>query len=123
PAPHEIPLDSIAHRLGDDEPEAGGVARIAVDPVDERAGARGAPSPAHDRAEVRGLDHSVRPGQHVSRLRGELGAPLATAGGQDGTAGARAHTETEAVLLGTTPVVRLEGSLAHGDISWPRCVR
>src|SRR5690606_28363412 len=88
---------------------------------DEHAASAGAAPTAHSRTEVRGLDHSVRPGQHVARLRGELGAPLATAGREDGAAGAGAHTEAEAVLLGTTPVVRLEGSLAHGDISWPRC--
>src|SRR5690606_10348467 len=61
PAPNEIPLDGIAHRLRDDEPESGGVGRIALDPIDERAGRRGASSPTHDRTEVRGLDHSVRP--------------------------------------------------------------
>lgn len=43
----------------------------------------------------------------------ELGAALAAASGQDRAACARAHTQPEAVGLGTTPVVRLEGPLAH----------
>lgn len=44
---------------------------------------------------------------------GEVRAALAPAGGEDGTAGARTHTQPEAVGLGATAVVRLEGALAH----------
>ena len=44
----------------------------------------------------------------------QLVAALATAAGQDGAAGAGAHAQSEAVGLGTTAVVRLEGALAHG---------
>jgi len=44
---------------------------------------------------------------------GELGAALAAAGSEDRAASAGAHAKTEAVGLGTTPVVRLEGPLAH----------
>src|SRR3954468_10340287 len=50
-------------------------------------------------------------------LRRQLGASLTTAGAQDGAAGAGAHPQTETVDLGAPAVVRLEGSLAHGDIS------
>jgi len=50
-------------------------------------------------------------------LRGQFGATLATTCTKDGTAGAGAHTEPESVHLGTTTVVRLEGSLAHSGIS------
>src|SRR5690554_2471004 len=44
---------------------------------------------------------------------GKLGASLATTIGQDGTPGARAHTETESVLLGTATVIRLVSALTH----------
>jgi len=50
-------------------------------------------------------------------LGGEFGATLATAGGQDGAAGARAHAKAESVHFGASAIVRLEGSLAHSDIS------
>lgn len=40
-------------------------------------------------------------------------ATLGTAVRQDGAAGAGAHTKTEAVLLGTTAVIRLKSPLAH----------
>ena len=49
-------------------------------------------------------------------LRGEFGAALATAGAEDGTAGAGAHAQTETVHLGATTVVRLERSLAHSQL-------
>ena len=47
-------------------------------------------------------------------LGGELVAALAAARGEDGAAGPRGHAQPEAVGLGTTAVVRLEGALAHG---------
>ncbi len=47
----------------------------------------------------------------------QLYATLATAGGQNGAASAGAHTKAEAVLLGTTAVVRLKSPLAHGSYS------
>jgi hypothetical protein len=43
----------------------------------------------------------------------ELGAALAPTRGEDRPAGARAHAQPEAVGLRATPVVRLEGPLAH----------
>jgi len=58
-------------------------------------------------------------GQHAAALKAsgrELGAALAAAAGEDGTAGARAHAQAEAVRLGATAVVRLEGALAHEDL-------
>lgn len=48
-----------------------------------------------------------------TRSGGQAGATLATAGRQDCATGTRTHTETEAVGLRTTTVVRLEGALAH----------
>jgi hypothetical protein len=47
---------------------------------------------------------------------GQLGATLAAAITEDRTAGAGAHAEAEAVLLGATTVVRLESTLAHGAV-------
>src|SRR5690348_14878250 len=44
-------------------------------------------------------------------------AALATAGSQDGAAGAGPHAQAEAVRLGATTVVRLERTLAH-EISY-----
>ena len=48
-------------------------------------------------------------------LSRKLGASLAAARRQDGAAGAGAHAKAEAVLLGTTAVIRLKGPLAHCD--------
>lgn len=45
----------------------------------------------------------------------KLDAALAAARRQNGAAGAGAHAKTEAVLLGTTAVIRLKGPLAHCD--------
>src|SRR5690606_11942697 len=66
---------------------------------------------AHRPLEVDGTAQTVRRGQHGSGR--ELGATLATAGREDRATGAGAHAQPEAVGLGTTPVVRLEGPLAH----------
>src|SRR3954447_23804525 len=44
---------------------------------------------------------------------GELLATLAPTAGDDRPAGAGAHPQPEAVRLGPTAVVRLEGALAH----------
>lgn len=48
-----------------------------------------------------------------ARLGRQFAAALATTSGEDRTAGAGAHAQTEAVHLGAAAVVRLEGSLAH----------
>lgn len=55
--------------------------------------------------------HAILAGKQNSGS--ELGAALATTRGQDRAAGAGAHTETEAVLLGATAVIRLESTLGH----------
>lgn len=47
----------------------------------------------------------------------QLYATLGAAGCQNGAASAGAHTKAEAVLLGTTAVVRLKSPLAHGSYS------
>lgn len=73
----------------------------------------------HCRGEVRPFTQSMTCRQHAEASGGsgrELGAALATAGGEDGTAGTRAHAQAEAVRLGAATVVRLEGALAHVDL-------
>jgi hypothetical protein len=73
-------------------------------------------------AEVTCRYHPIGPLEHdgnadFPRLRGELGATLAAARREDRTPSAGAHAETKTVNLGTTPIVRLESSLAHSCIS------
>ena len=46
-------------------------------------------------------------------LGAELGATLATAGGQNCSTSTGAHAGTEAVVLSATAVVRLESALGH----------
>jgi hypothetical protein len=54
------------------------------------------------------------PGAH-GRLRRTARSGPCPARGEDRPTGARAHPQAEAVRLGTTAVVRLEGALAHGS--------
>lgn len=62
----------------------------------------------------------MAPSEHSELGRDGLTALSATRG-QDAAAGTGAHTRAEAVLLGTTAVVWLEGALRHVKISgsWP----
>lgn len=55
--------------------------------------------------------------RQVSYLRRQLGTALATTGRQDGAAGTGTHTKAEAVLLGSTAVIRLKSPLAHVSYS------
>src|SRR5690242_17534996 len=72
-------------------------------------------SPTDDGFVIRSAGESVRSRQHWSGTGREGGATLGTASREDGTAGAGAHAKAEAVLLGTTTVVGLEGALAHWE--------
>ena len=65
----------------------------------------------NDRAEVRWFNKPVAAREHSAWLDAEFGATLATAGGEDGAAGAGTHTKTETVNLRTAAVVRLESTL------------
>jgi hypothetical protein len=47
----------------------------------------------------------------------QFGTALATTGCQDGAAGTGTHTKAEAVLLGSTAVIRLKSPLAHVSYS------
>ena len=51
----------------------------------------------------------------------QFGTALATACGKNGTAGTGTHAKAEAVLLGTTAVIRLKSPLAHGGYSKTIC--
>ena len=55
--------------------------------------------------------------RRVSYLGRQFGAALATTGCQDGAAGTGTHTKAEAVLLGSTAVIRLKSPLAHVSYS------
>lgn len=55
--------------------------------------------------------------RQVSYLCRQLGTALATTGCQDGAAGTGTHTKAEAVLLGSTAVIRLKSPLAHVSYS------
>ena len=55
--------------------------------------------------------------RRASYLGRQFGAALATTGCQDGTAGTGTHTKAEAVLLGSTAVIRLKSPLAHVSYS------
>ena len=68
----------------------------------------GWPAPLHSHRDV---------DRRVSYLGRQLGATLATTGCQDGTAGTGTHTKAEAVLLGSTAVIRLKSPLAHVSYS------
>jgi hypothetical protein len=120
PALHGVASHRTTHRLGDDETESrrrGGNSEhvIAAKDVQHGVPCWNATAAAHGGAEVIRPRNPVRPGQQ--RLSGEFGATLATTSRQDGATGAGAHAQPESVHLGTTTVVRLEGSLAHGDSS------
>src|SRR6185437_3103005 len=88
------------------------------------------PAPAADRAgELVAPLHSAVCGQHL-KLGGKVASALGPARREDGPAGARAHAQPEAVGLGTTPVVRLEGALGHWGSrqvlirsATPRCLK
>jgi hypothetical protein len=121
---HQIALDRAADRSRHDEAEARRVARIAFEPVIHGQWRCDAATSTHDGAEVLGPDHPVRPGQHGADYRAglgaEFGAPLAATSREDGAAGAGAHPKAETVDLCPPTIVRLEGALAHGDISKTR---
>ena len=94
---------------------------IAPGDVQHRVRTRDATATPDDDAEVGRLGYPVCPGEHLQavgiELGGQLGAALAAARTEDGTAGTGAHAQPEAVHLGATAIVRLESSLAHSDSS------
>ena len=72
----------------------------------------------HHPAEVGTVPQASGRRQHVRPVSGgKARAALETAGSEDGTAGTGTHAQPEAVGLRTTAVVRLEGALAHVEVS------
>jgi len=81
--------------------------------VDHRSDGHGARPLGNEGVRSDGFWRRARPAAHASGS--EAVATLATAGRQDGAAGAGAHPQTEAVGLVPTTVVRLERALAQRD--------
>ena len=125
PFAHEVaqlPLDAIASvgaldfPLGYDETDEATVAFLVGSDVDDDQRIPCSRSLSDRGGEVRWVNHAVRARQHRGVSGGQLGAALAAAGSQNGAAGAGRHAQTEAVRLGTTTVVGLEGPLGgHGN--------
>ena len=72
-------------------------------------------------ARMVGLSCCCSIGKPKAVLRRQFGAALGTACRKDGTAGTGTHAKAEAVLLGTTAVIRLKSPLAHGGYSKTIC--
>jgi hypothetical protein len=118
----QLPLDTIApvgaldFPLGYDETDEGAVALLVGSDVDDNQWISCARSVSDRGGEIRWVNHAVRARQHRGVSGGQLGTALATAGSQNGAAGAGRHAQTEAVRLRTTTVVGLEGPLGgHGN--------
>jgi len=111
---HTVAHDGVAHGFRYDETHqgAGHWWVVEAEQVHDEGGVPTSHTTAHREREVASLTHPVRRAQHGSGR--ELRAPLATTSREDRAAGAGTHTETEAVHLGTTPVVRLKSPLGHG---------
>ncbi len=120
PRPHDLPQsplhpvapDGIANGPGYDETHASGVGIISVcQAVRHQVLRAHADSGFEDSLEVVAAPDPVGCGDHV--LCRDFGTSLTTTRSQDGAAGAGAHAQTEAVLLGTLAVVGLESTLTH----------
>ena len=118
----QLPLDAVASvgalnfPLGYDETDEATVAFLVGSDVDDNQWISCARSVSDRGGEIRWVNHAVRARQHRGVSGGQLGAALATAGSQNGAAGAGRHAQTEAVRLGATTVVGLEGPLGgHGN--------
>jgi len=121
----QLPLHAIPHhrrsdRLGHDKTHSCRRGRIRTGAVqmDDQGLTTGATTFAHSSCEFTAVTHAVSAGQHPSdRGRpgsgGDFRATLPATSRQNGATGAGAHTQAEAVRLGTAPVVRLKRPLAH----------
>jgi hypothetical protein len=112
-----IAHDRVADGLGHNKTDARRKIRTHIGPVgmhdDETPACSLGTRAAHRRREVHALTQTMTCRQHAEASGRELGATLATTGGEDGAAGTRPHPQAEAVRLGAAAVVRLEGALAH----------
>lgn len=111
---NQVPVDRDTDGLRNDETESRRKTSVPTIQIDESVTGRQAPTTPHESTIVVGPDKPVGSCQHETELRGKFGASLAATRAEDGAAGTGAHAQTESVHLGAAPVVRLEGSLAHG---------
>ena len=128
-ADHRVP-DGLAHhktRPGRRLQNVGGHGRVRGERVDDEA-APACPGPAtENHAEILTPPQTCGSRQHGAprsgRSGGQRAAALATAGRQDGPAGAGPHAQAEPVGLRAAAVVRLEGALtlAHCFSCVSRC--
>jgi hypothetical protein len=120
---HAIAHDGVAEGLRDDEPDpCAGVRGVltGLDQVHHDQLPAGAATVPNRSGEPCGVGEALLSGQHWgARPVSPAGsgsqaiAALAAARRQHGATGAGPHPEAEAVRLVTTPVVRLERTLAH----------
>src|SRR5450759_3178603 len=69
------------------------------------------------------LRRRSRAGRTRRASGGQFGATLDATSSKDGAAGASAHAQAEAVGLGPSTVVRLEGALAHEILRYCTAIR
>lgn len=117
---HAVADDGRAHSLAHHETYASRTRarRVIHQQMDDQASRSGSASPACRCPKRVRIGQTVSPGKHgVSRgpraSDSQALAALAPPGRQDGTAGAGAHAQAEAVRLRPTTVVRLVRTLAH----------
>lgn len=122
---HPVAGDGVAHGLGHNKAHPGRGALVVPlvrrgwqpSCMHDKRGAGRPSATSRDVLELGRRGHPILDGQHPNSSGGQLGAALATTGGQDGATGAGAHAGAEAVGTATATVARLEGALAHGDYS------
>lgn len=73
--------------------------------------------------DICGFSQPVGRGQQFFGLGREFTAPFTTPGGNYCSAGSGTHAGAEAMILGSAPIIRLEGALAHNALSLLRPVK
>ena len=117
PTTNQVACHCATNILADDKANASGVFTEVFMKIENCVRRSNATTSSHRVAKVGWPDNPVRSGEHLLKLRGELGATLAATRTKDCPTRASAHPQSEAVHLGTTTVVWLESSLAHSGIS------
>lgn len=114
---HHGPADCFAH----DKPGARAGTIISSCQVDDDGSAARAPALLYCCGEIGASPQSRRRRQHristCFALRAQPRTAATAARRNDGAAGTGTHAQPKAVVLGTTTVVRLEGTLTHGWFS------
>jgi hypothetical protein len=114
PATKPVAGDGVADGAPDHESDAGRGVAAGRSGMDDEAGGTATSAIMDRRGEILSPAYSSLGRQHQPALSRELGASLAATRGDDRSAGACAHAQTEAVRLRAPTVVRLERALAHG---------